>query len=87
MKRLSSLSAGAVLVFAADMIAADPAFICGESMVETGEGTTKEEVLMKCGPPTVKGEDQWYYKNQPGQITVVLTFETGKLEQIQQIPE
>ncbi len=50
-------------------------------------GTTKEEVLEKCGPPTDKDMDRWYYRNQPGQITVVLTFETGKLEQIEQISE
>jgi hypothetical protein len=62
-------------------------FVCGQSMVETDVGTTKEEVLEKCGPPTVKGEDRWYYKNQPGQVTVVLTFETGKLQQIERIPE
>ena len=60
---------------------------CGQSMVETGMGTTKEEVLSKCGPPTTKDSDRWYYKNQPGQVTVVLTFETGKLMQIETIPE
>ena len=60
---------------------------CGQSMVETGMGTTREEVLDKCGPPTTKDSDRWYYKNQPGQVTVVLTFETGKLEQIETIPE
>jgi hypothetical protein len=60
---------------------------CGQSMVETGQGTTKEEVLDKCGPPTTKDSDRWYYKNQPGQVTVVLTFETGKLMQIETIPE
>ena len=60
---------------------------CGQTMVETGVGTTKEEVLDKCGPPTTKDADRWYYKNQPGQVTVVLTFETGKLEQIEFIPE
>ena len=60
---------------------------CGQSMVETGMGTTREEVLDKCGPPTAKDSDRWYYKNQPGQVTVVLTFETGKLMQIETIPE
>ena len=60
---------------------------CGQTMVETGVGTTKEEVRDKCGPPTSMDADRWYYKNQPGQVTVVLTFETGKLEQIEFIPE
>ncbi len=60
---------------------------CGQSMVETGMGTTREEVLDKCGPPTTTDSDRWYYKNQPGQVTVVLIFETGKLEQIEFIPE
>jgi len=86
MKRLSSLLAGALAVAAAHTVQADP-FVCGQGMVETGVGTTKEEVLDKCGPPTVKEMDRWYYKNQPGQVTVVLTFETGKLEQIEEIPE
>ena len=62
-------------------------WLCGQSMVETGMGTTREEVLDKCGPPTTKDSDRWYYKNQPGQVTVVLTFETGKLMQIETIPE
>ena len=87
MKRLSSLAAGALLAVAAQSAQADDAFVCGQGMVETGEGTTKEEVLAKCGPPTVQEPDRWYYKNQPGQVTVVLTFETGKLEQIESIPE
>lgn len=62
-------------------------FVCGESMVEADVGTTKEEVLAKCGPPTEQGEDRWYYKNQPGQVTVVLTFENDELQQIETIPE
>ncbi len=62
-------------------------FVCGQGIVETDVGTTKEEVLAKCGPPSEKGEDRWYYKNQPGQVTIVLTFETGKLQQIETIPE
>ena len=31
--------------------------------------------------------DRGHRRNQPGQVTVVLTFETGKLEQIEFIPE
>jgi hypothetical protein len=56
-------------------------------MVETGVGTTKEEVLEKCGPPSVKTADRWYYKNQPGQVTIVLVFQIGELEQIETISE
>ena len=62
-------------------------FVCGDSMVETDVGTTKEEVLSKCGPPTVQDEDRWYYKDQPGQVTVVLTFENDQLQQIETIPQ
>ena len=62
-------------------------WLCGQSMVETGMGTTREEVLDKCGPPTAKDMDRWYYKNQPGRVTVVLTFQIGTLEQIETIPE
>ena len=62
-------------------------FVCGQTMVETGEGTTKEEVLEKCGPPSVKTADRWYYKNQPGQVTIVLVFQIGELEQIETISE
>lgn len=62
-------------------------FVCGQTLVETDVGTTKEEVLEKCGPPSVKGPDRWYYKDQPGQVTVVLTFENGLLQQIENIPQ
>ena len=87
MKRSALILAGSLLTIAGYAAHADPAFVCGDSMVETGMGTTREEVLEKCGAPTEKDEDRWYYRNQPGQITVVLTFETGKLEQIEQIRE
>ena len=86
MKRTTLLLVLSLSVFAIHVAHAQP-FMCGQSMVETGMGTTKEEVLDKCGPPTVQTEDRWYYKNQPGQVTVVLTFQIGKLEQIEQIPE
>ena len=79
--RATRLILGLSLALAATHAAnAQGPFMCGV-------GTTREEVLEKCGPPTEKDEDRWYYKNQPGQVTVVLTFETGKLEQIEQIPE
>ena len=87
MKRLSSLAAGTLLVIAAQSARADDPFVCGDTMVESGVGTTKEEVLEKCGPPSVQEPDRWYYKNQPGQVTVVLVWEIGTLEQIQTIPE
>lgn len=87
MKRLSSLAAGALLVVAAQTARADDPFVCGGSMVESGVGTTREEVLEKCGPPSAKDPDRWYYKNQPGQVTVVLVFQIGTLEQIYTIPE
>ncbi|MDX2316264.1 MAG: DUF2845 domain-containing protein [Gammaproteobacteria bacterium] len=86
MKRASVILVLSLSVFAMQGVHAQP-FVCGQSMVETGVGTTKEEVLEKCGPPSAKDSDRWYYKNQPGQVTVVLTFETGKLEQIESIPE
>lgn len=60
---------------------------CGQSMVQTGEGTTKVEVQATCGPPSVKDGDTWYYKDQPGQVTVVLVFENGTLQQIQQVQQ
>lgn len=62
-------------------------FVCGQSMVQTGEGTTKEQVRETCGPPSVDEGDRWYYKNQPGQVTVVLVFQNGMLEQIQHIQQ
>jgi len=86
MRVTSLVLALSLSLFAIHVANAQP-FMCGQGMVESGVGTTKEEVLAMCGPPTEKGEDRWYYKNQPGQITVVLTFETGKLQQIEQIPE
>jgi hypothetical protein len=86
MKQKSLILLLALSIFAIHAAHAQP-FMCGQGMVETGVGTTKEEVLETCGPPSVRGEDRWYYKNQPGQVTVVLTFETGKLQQIERIPE
>ena len=62
-------------------------FSCGENMVETGVGTTKEEVLQTCGPPTTKGENRWYYENQPGQVTVILYFVNDELQQIEHQPQ
>ncbi len=62
-------------------------FVCGQTMVETDVGTTKEELLEKCGPPSVKGPDRWYDKDQPGQVTVVLIFQNNKLEQIRNISQ
>ena len=85
MKRWEIVLAALVSLFAANANA--QVWECGESMVESGVGTTKEEVREKCGPPTTEDADRWYYANQPGQVTVVLTFETGKLTQIQQVPE
>lgn len=85
--RASSVILGLSLSLATTHAANAQPFMCGESMVETGMNTTKEEVLEKCGPPTVKTEDRWYYKNQPGGVTVVLVFQIGELEQIEQIPE
>lgn len=86
MKRTSSILVLFLSIFAIHSASAQT-FTCGQTMVETEMGTTKEEVLDKCGPPTEQGADRWYYKNQPGQVTVVLTFEAGTLQQIDQIPE
>jgi len=86
MKQTSLILALSLSLFAIHPVHAQQ-FVCGESIVETDVGTTKEEVLAKCGPPTVRGEDRWYYKNQPGQVTVVLTFETNQLQNIETIPE
>lgn len=86
MKQTHLILVLALSLFAVNVVQAQP-FMCGQGMVETGVGTTKEQVLDTCGPPSVKGEDRWYYKNQPGQVTVVLTFETGLLQQIERIPE
>ena len=76
----------ALAYFIAHDAFADP-FPCGSSAVETGMGTTKQEVLDKCGPPSEKDTDHWYYKHQTGQVTVVLTFENDQLQGIERIPE
>lgn len=86
MKRPYSFLTILLLIFFANVAYAQ-SFACGQSIVETGMGTTKEEVLEKCGPPTMKEGDRWVYENQPGQVTVILVFETGKLNQIEQVPE
>ena len=87
MKRLSSLAVGALLLATAQTALADDPFVCGQTMVESGVGTTREEVEEKCGPPSAKDPDRWYYKNQPGGVTVVLVFQIGTLEQIYTIQE
>ena len=86
MKRLSSLAAGTLLVVAAQSAQADDSWVCGQHVIETGTGTTREEVLDKCGPPSAKDPDRWYYKNQTGGVTVVLVFQIGTLEQIYTVP-
>lgn len=86
MKSLMLLPAFLVSMIVAH-IALAQTFVCGDSMVQTGVGTTKEEVESTCGPPTTKTQDRWYYANQPGQITVVLTFENGFLQQIENVPQ
>ena len=73
-------------MFTGTLVHAQP-FVCGDAMIETDVGTTKEEVLAKCGPPSEQTEDRWYYKDQPGQVTVVLTFENDELQQIESIPQ
>jgi len=87
MKRASAILVLSLSMFAMQGVHAGDFFVCGQTMVSTGEGTTREEVLEKCGPPSAKDSDRWYYKNQPGQVTIVLVFETGKLEQIETIEE
>ncbi len=74
-------------LFAFHAATAQDTFVCGQTLVETGLSTTKEEVQEKCGPPSVKTSDRWYYKDQPGQVTVVLTFENGMRQQIENIPQ
>lgn len=86
MKSLMRLSTFLVSIFVAHGALAQT-FACGDSMVQTGVGTTKEEVESTCGPPTTKTQDRWYYENQPGQVTVVLTFENGFLQQIENVPQ
>ena len=86
MKRASVILVLSLSMFAMQGVHAQQ-FVCGQTIVETGVGTTREEVLEKCGPPSAKDSDRWYYKNQPGQVTIVLTFQIGTLEQIETIPE
>ena len=41
-----------------------------------------------CGQTLVEtGPDRWYYKDQPGGVTVMLIFENNMLEQIRNIPQ
>jgi len=87
MKRASVILLLSLSMFAMPGVHAAEQFVCGQTIVETGVGTTREEVLDKCGPPSAKDSDRWYYKNQPGQVTIVLTFQIGTLEQIETIPE
>ncbi len=82
MKRMSFLAGIALAAFATGASSGET-FVCGQHVIETGTGVTKYEVLQKCGEPTEKAEDRWYYANQSGGRTVVLVWQIGTLEQIQ----
>lgn len=82
MRRMRFLACVALAAFATGATA-DETFVCGQHVIESGTGMTKFEVVQKCGEPTEKGPDRWYYANQPGGRTVVLVWQIGTLEQIQ----
>ena len=75
-----------LLAIFASNAAGGETFVCGQHVIESGTGMTREEVRMKCGEPSAKDSDRWYYENQPGGTTVVLVFQIGKLEQIETLP-
>lgn len=85
MKGTTFTLAALLLIFAANAVG-DDSFVCGQHVIEAGTGMTREMVRMKCGEPTSQDSDRWYYENQTGGVTVVLTFQIGKLEQIETLP-
>ena len=74
-----------VLGLMSGMVSADP-FECNGQYIESGVGTTMEQVLAQCGPPSAKSENRWYYMNQPGQVTVILYFVNDEVQSIRQVP-
>ena len=57
---------------------------CGGALIEAGTDTTRDTVLEKCGAPDAKDGNRWTYKNRPGQKTVVVHFEGGKVTLIEE---
>ena len=86
MKGIRFALAALSLVFATNAVG-DDSFVCGQHIIEAGTGMTREMVRMVCGEPTTQDADRWYYENQPGGVTVVLTFQIGTLEQIETLPK
>ncbi len=73
-----------IFLLTSGLALADP-FECGGQLIETGVGTTKEQVMALCGPPTSRDEDRWYYVNQPGQVTVIIQFVNGEVQNIRHV--
>jgi len=57
---------------------------CGQHVIKDGqrEAPDRDEILAKCGEPTRKESNQWYYERQ-GEKTKILVFgPQGKLNKI-----
>lgn len=84
MKKPVVLASLPLLAFIAANAAADPMFDCGMQTIQSGVGTTKEQVLASCGKPSSEDGNRWFYTNQEGGKTVILHFDGGTVSLIQE---
>ena len=66
---------GCILVF--NLALADLMY-CGNRLVNPGD--TEYDVLQKCGPPSDKQGNKWFYEQGTGQLVKILIMENGKVE-------
>lgn len=50
---------------------------CGDHLVNPGD--TEYDVLKKCGPPSDKQGNKWFYEQGTGQFVKILIMENGKV--------
>lgn len=56
---------------------------CGNDLVSPGATTV--EVLIKCGEPTYRLENRWYYDRGPTNFLKELHFVGGKLSKVENL--
>lgn len=65
-------------------LAAAGTITCGQQVIKDGQrqAPDRDEILAKCGEPTQRESNRWYYE-RPGEKTKILVFDPqGKLNKI-----
>ncbi|MGF1612885.1 MAG: DUF2845 domain-containing protein [Gammaproteobacteria bacterium] len=58
---------------------ADPRLRCGNDLIETGVGTSRYLVLQKCGEPTFRDGNRWFYDRGNTFLTILVFKDNGEL--------